>query len=1159
MTLGRWRAGNFEADSLNQDGVFSTLYGQEWGTTATGGGHSLIYGTDRLFGWNPGVYDVYVPKNNFSTLVDSVKKYNGFIYLAHPSTDQFGGIFTGAYNAAYDSVVQGVALKNGPAFSTSTTESDPSSTTYESRYHDLLKKGYHVAPIANQDNHNTTFGRANQQRTVVLAESLTRANIVDALRNRRVYATEDRNLQLQFEVGTHRMGEIFSSSDTIRFRIKITDPGETISTIELRYGVPGSGNAPTVLTSAANKDSLIYSFVQAENTTYYYYVYVLEADGHKAWSAPMWITQTASAVPGSFSLLSPSTGASDQPISGTLSWQTSSNATQYDVYLDTNNPPTTIVSANQVSTSYSYSGLANSTVYYWKVVAKNGNGQTTSSGSPWSFTTIIAAPGSFVQLSPSNVSTDQPVNGTLTWQTSPNATQYDVYLDTANPPTTIVSANQASTSYGYSGLMNTTTYYWKIVAKNGNGQTTSSGSPWSFTTIVASPGSFDLLSPSNNATNQPVNGTLLWQASPNATQYDVYLDSINPPVTVVSANQETTSYSYSGLTNGTTYYWKVVAKNVGGQTTNAGSPWNFTTSSTPPPLPVSGLSINTKTSSSVILEWTDNATNEVGYRVYRSLASEGPFVQLGSDLPANTESFSDMTVSPNRRYYYRIVAYNDGGESSPESIVVVSLAEIPGQPVLLSLGTSSIKCILEPATNSSATQFSIRISDDSVANFVQHDGTRGGEPTWKRYDEWGGPDGVIINGLQNCTQYSVSVSARNDDSLETAFSLSEVESTACSLSVSSLMQEGWNLVSLPVMPTSNLREVLFPQSVSNAYYYNEGYSVSDSLQNGRGYWLKFPADELLTFDGQWLYSDTIIVRQGWNIIGSISQPVPVNAILEEPTGVIVTNYYGYGTSYFVTDTIQPSKGYWVKANSDGLLILSSLTLAQQKSVPSVSPSESNITVKFTDGRGNTQMLYLIAHEERTQNYQQYELPPVPPAGAFDVRFVSQRSVELLNKNTRMEFPITIQSSGTPVTVSLLANDKSFKVKIFDRRKTIPLSQGANVMLSEQQAAITLIVEPYNNTVTPEQFALYQNYPNPFNPSTEISYQLPMESIVRLTVYNLLGETVASLVNEKQASGVHSVVWQPNVPSGMYYYRMDAVNAQNPSETFQQVRRMVLLK
>jgi hypothetical protein len=1164
MTLGRWRAGNFEADSVNQDGIFSTLYGQEWGTTATGGGHSLIYGTDKLFGWNPGVYDVYVPKNSFSTLIDSVKKYNGFIYLAHPSTDQFGGIFTGSYNALWDSVVQGVAIKNGPAFSTNTTESDPASSNYESRYHDLLKKGYHVAPIGNQDNHNTTFGRANQQRTAVLATSLTRANVLDAFRSRRVYATEDHNLQLLFEVDTHLMGEIFSTGDTIRFRIKITDPdAESVSLIELRYGVPGSGSAPTVLTSVSSRDSLIYSHVQTINSTYYYYVHVVQADGNDAWSAPMWITQTASAAPGSFAQLTPSDGSMDHPISGTLTWETSPNASQYDVYLDVANPPTTIVSVNQVSTSYVYSGLSNNVTYYWKIVAKNAEGQTASTGSPWNFTTVITAPGDFSLLAPSDNALDQPLSGTLSWQSSFNASQYDVYLDVATPPTTIISANQVSTSYSYSGLTNGTIYYWKIVAKNAGGQTVNTGDSWDFTTIVAAPGSFMLLSPSDGTTDVPINGTFSWQSSLNAAQYDVYLDVVNPPENVVSANQVATSYSYYNLTNSETYYWKVVAKNVGGQTTSAFSPWSFFTSSISPPLPSSGLSIHTLSSSNVTLEWTDNATDELGYRVYRSLANEEPFVQLGQDLPANTELFFDTSVASNVRYHYRVMPFNSGGESIPDTITVVTLAEVPGQPTLIPQDTVSLTCILEPANNSSSTQFSIWVNDGIAESYVQSDGTLGELPVWQTYGEWGGAGGIIITGLQGCVPYSVSSKARNDEFLETSFSPSAVESTTCFVSVVSSVSEGWNLISLPMTTASNQRTVLFPESISSAYYYDKGYRATDSLESGVGYWMKFPAEDVMTFEGELHFIDTIAINRGWNIIGSISTPVAISAVVEEPAGLITTSYYAYNGGYDIADVILPAKGYWVKANANGQLILSSTLSSMAKIVTSSAiPKNISSTLTFTDMAGRTQKLFLLRNDEGRKSLSMYELPPIPPAGAFDVRFASHQKAVFLKTESGDEvsqFQIKLQSSGTPISVSLTGDDVRMRYEVNDGKNIHTLSEGLSVVLPEHQSEVTFIVKPKSNRTHPETFALFQNYPNPFNPSTEISYQLPSESFVRLTVFNLLGENVATLINEKQSSGIYSVTWQPNVPSGLYYYRMDAVNTQNPGETFQQVRRMLLLK
>jgi len=88
---------------------------------------------------------------------------------------------------------------------------------------------------------------------------------------------------------------------------------------------------------------------------------------------------------------------------------------------------------------------------------------------------------------------------------------------------------------------------------------------------------------------------------------------------------------------------------------------------------------------------------------------------------------------------------------------------------------------------------------------------------------------------------------------------------------------------------------------------------------------------------------------------------------------------------------------------------------------------------------------------------------------------------------------------------------------------------------------------------PEQFRLAQNYPNPFNPSTVISFQLPVSSDVKLEVFDLLGRSVALLVNEKREAGSYSVSWDASrMPSGIYFARMQA------GETLLS-RKMVLIK
>ena len=90
-------------------------------------------------------------------------------------------------------------------------------------------------------------------------------------------------------------------------------------------------------------------------------------------------------------------------------------------------------------------------------------------------------------------------------------------------------------------------------------------------------------------------------------------------------------------------------------------------------------------------------------------------------------------------------------------------------------------------------------------------------------------------------------------------------------------------------------------------------------------------------------------------------------------------------------------------------------------------------------------------------------------------------------------------------------------------------------------------------VVPKQFALYQNYPNPFNPETNIKFDLPEVSKVRVNVYNILGERVATLLDKTVEAGFHQVEFNgSNLSSGTYIYRIEAGN-------FVQTKKMVLLK
>ncbi|MBI3005360.1 MAG: T9SS type A sorting domain-containing protein [Ignavibacteriales bacterium] len=96
-------------------------------------------------------------------------------------------------------------------------------------------------------------------------------------------------------------------------------------------------------------------------------------------------------------------------------------------------------------------------------------------------------------------------------------------------------------------------------------------------------------------------------------------------------------------------------------------------------------------------------------------------------------------------------------------------------------------------------------------------------------------------------------------------------------------------------------------------------------------------------------------------------------------------------------------------------------------------------------------------------------------------------------------------------------------------------------------------------LAPEFFALEQNFPNPFNPATTIRYRLPSRSLVRLEIFNALGQPVEQLVNSEQAAGYREVTWRANVSSGTYFYRLEAVASGNRNERFVETKKLVVLK
>jgi hypothetical protein len=111
-----------------------------------------------------------------------------------------------------------------------------------------------------------------------------------------------------------------------------------------------------------------------------------------------------------------------------------------------------------------------------------------------------------------------------------------------------------------------------------------------------------------------------------------------------------------------------------------------------------------------------------------------------------------------------------------------------------------------------------------------------------------------------------------------------------------------------------------------------------------------------------------------------------------------------------------------------------------------------------------------------------------------------------------------------------------------------------IYIDDVQYGVITGINNQGKNIVADNFKLHQNYPNPFNPRTVIGYQLPLTSQVKLSIYNVLGQKVATLVNKKQTAGSYQVEWDASdFASGIYWYRLET------DKGFMQSHKLVLLK
>ena len=154
-----------------------------------------------------------------------------------------------------------------------------------------LDKGWHVGPTNNQDNHKGKWGNGNDARDVVLTDNFTEEGIYEAIRNYRIYATEDKNLEIYYSVNGYMMGSMFSEApEKLNINVTVADPDATdsISKVEVIVNsgkVAYTWNDPATLATGNLTCELDPNYS-------YYYIRVTQGDGDLAVTAPVWVGET---------------------------------------------------------------------------------------------------------------------------------------------------------------------------------------------------------------------------------------------------------------------------------------------------------------------------------------------------------------------------------------------------------------------------------------------------------------------------------------------------------------------------------------------------------------------------------------------------------------------------------------------------------------------------------------------------------------------------------------------------------------------------------------------------------------------------------------------------------------------------------------------------
>jgi predicted outer membrane repeat protein len=860
---------------------------------------------------------------------------------------------------------------------------------------------------------------------------------------------------------------------------------------------------------------------------------------------------------------------------------------------------TSLTEGNDTTSWQVIATLPDNGQYFWTVSTNDGYEESAVSDTT-SFLLNIAndAPATFALTYPADTSEVTTTLPTLLWQASTDPDPIDTVRYMVQFGSTIPNLEtfytDTMTSYQFTTeLEDNTDYFWRVIAEDLNGASTgNTGGYHSFRVNTANdlPGDFALISPDDESIVTDLTPTLYWEVpvdpddrSRSIVSYHVYLDT--SLTGTIPDTVSTNSYTVSNLLEDVMYYWKIVAVDDDGGTTES-STWSFWTNSansSPTAFTLLTPTDGEETSLMPTFSWNMSSDadmyDSISYTLsYGSDPMELMDVTAGSDLTYT----SDADLMDNTEYVWQVSAMDQSGAAyttALQSFTVNSANDNPEGLVLLNPVNESLitelplVVVWTPATDLDGDSIWYDVHLTMSRDIV---GT-----TMNNY--------FIIDSLYEDQEYFIMVTANDNNGgyIESEEHVFNVNFENTPPSPFELVTPGNEEVLTSTNVTFDWEHATDPDPFDIPIYLI--HVMTDTLSWDYELYTENSTETHITPEES--FPDNSIYH--WSVTaddmnGGITENIGgprmfvINVENDPPTASTLVAPLNESIQ---TDLIP--NFYWTEADDpDPLDEVSYILFYQEYDAILTLPLDTNAYTPEEDLLDNFSYSWYVhsidlnGAESISETSQFYtDAFPEPPANfatvtpennaegiATEVEFawnetddpdpveeISYRVVYASNWEDSSTYVYSETIEDTSMVITFIDNSQYYW--LVEALDTDGFMVGSNENMPNTMVVGTLSIDGAD---IPEVFALHQNYPNPFNPTTQIRYDLPEDAMVSITIYDLMGRSIKSLVNSRQTAGYRSIQWNATnnlgepVSAGMYIYMIQAGK-------FRQTKKMVLLK